>query len=407
MGVEERGMKTEREGREENEETERNGRKETEKPAERLNVIKETNGKIGTPEGPENRWLHPRRREIRRRCFYTLSHSARRIIARARARACTHARVLDRAAAAPVSDGWVDGRNGGCVRSERVGCTSSVHSPLDEGKNASLDESQRREREGGGGDFSLLFDELILTIWFFGFFGLLFSLSLFFFLLLLEGHRYASRSAGMFEFMNEFISRIQKSGTIALHDPRSVCAACNRYNLGISTESQFRHSFACSFLLNICRFFCDLFSSLTFFFSLSLVSRAFPLCASFYPLSSSARSQTRGLPRTIVNRIVGCSLYAPTAATITTTCVQSHTRERPRAAVDRNKIRNRNNGCVSWMCTYYRVTIYSQSCSIGVSRRRGVVFPTSGRVPLSKGPPFTRVRRPRAPMPPAIISIQK
>jgi len=99
---------------------------------------------------------------------------------RARARACTHARVLDRAAAAPVSDGWVDGRNGGCVRSERVGCTSSVHSPLDEGENANLDESQRREREGGEGDFSLLFDELIFDDLVFRFFWSSFlSLSVF------------------------------------------------------------------------------------------------------------------------------------------------------------------------------------------------------------------------------------
>jgi len=209
--------------------------------------------------------------------------------------------------------------------------------------------------------------------------------------------------------MNEFISRIQKS------QGQSRCTIPGRsVPLAIATisESLRNHSFATvssapSSSISVLFFVVCFPRLLSFFLSLSLVSRAFPLCVSFYPLSSSARSQTRGLPRTIVNRIVGCSLYAPTAATITTTCVQSHTRERPRAAVDRNKIRNRNNGCVSWMCTYYRVTIYSQSCSIGVSRRRGVVFPTSGRVPLSKGPPFTRVRRPRAPMPPAIISIQK
>jgi hypothetical protein len=124
-------------------------------------------------------------------------------------------------------------------------------------------------------------------------------------------------------------------------------------------------------------------------------------------LRAIAHARTAVRLRTVVNRIVGCFLYASyMPATNYHACVQSHTRERPRAAVDRNKIRNRNNGCVSWMCIYYFVTI-SQSCSIGVSRRRGVLLPTSGRVPLSKGPPFTRVRRPRAPVPPAIISIQK
>jgi len=283
----------------------------------------------------------------------------------------------------------------------------------------------KRERERQGEkDFSLLsVDELIfddfLTIWFFGFFGLLFSLSLYFSFFFFSNRNTPlcfslGGNARIYEWL---VSRIQKSGTIALHDPRSVCTACSRYNLGISTESQFRlpPSSSISVLFLFCFFFLAYFLSLSlslfrlvrFGFTPLFIIVALLSSRDTLFLRAIAHARTAVRLRTVVNRIVGCFLYASyMPATNYHACVQSHTRERPRAAVDRNKIRNRNNGCVSWMCIYYFVTI-SQSCSIGVSRRRGVLLPTSGRVPLSKGPPFTRVRRPRAPVPPAIISIQK
>jgi len=357
---------------------------------------------------------------------------------RARARACTHARtharVLDRAAAAPISDGWVDRRNGGRVRSERVGCTSSVHPPLDEGENASFNESQRRERARGGeereretggerlfpfvrwwADFWRFFDNLVFRF----FWSSFLSLSLLFFFLLLEQEYpvmlLARRECSNLRMTCLAHPKIRDNratrSPVGLHRLQSLQSR-NLYGITVSPSS---------FLLNICPFFVLFFFPRLLSFSLSLslfrlVRFGFtPLFIIVALLSSRdtlflraiAHARTAVRLRTVVNRIVGCFLYASyMPATNYHACVQSHTRERPRAAVDRNKIRNRNNGCVSWMCIYYFVTI-SQSCSIGVSRRRGVLLPTSGRVPLSKGPPFTRVRRPRAPVPPAIISIQK